>query len=139
MTFGSNISVANWEAIHRVVEEVVKHLFTDNTLQEKHRAILDKFVWCEPASDDTHFTQAKADFINKGILGEFGISVPTLHYYYVDNRVYSDANCVQRIEKEVALDVEAIYLLLGPPSPTRQNACELDHLYAMAVSFTKKI
>ena len=85
------------------------------------------------------FTQAKAYFINKGFLDEFGIPVPTPHHYYVNDGVYSDVNCMQFIEQAVASGVEAIYMLRGPPAPTSQNSCELDNLYAMAVSFTNKI
>ena len=43
------------------------------------------------------------------------------------------------IEQAMVLGIEVTYLLVGHTAPTRQNACELDKLYSMALSFTYKI
>ena len=140
MTFGSNISVANWESVRRVAEEVVKHLFLDTTLRTKHREILDKLRWSKPADTTTIFTQAKADAMNSGVLDEFGEPVPTPHHYFVDDGVYADVAIRARLEQTIAAGIESIYLLLGEPDLSkRQNSCELDKLYDMMVSYSNKV
>ncbi len=45
LTFGSDLSLANWEPIQRIAEQLATALFNDHTLQEKHKHHLDKLQW----------------------------------------------------------------------------------------------
>ena len=140
MTFGSNISVANWESVRRVAEKTAVHLFADKTLRTKHRAILDQLRWSKPADNDTIFIKAKRDSKNEGVLDKVGLPVPTPHHYFVDDGIYADAAIIERLEQTCAAGVESIYLLLGEPDlARRQNSCELQKLYKMMISYTNKI
>jgi hypothetical protein len=140
MTFGSNISVANWESVRRVAEKTAVYLFEDKTLRTKHRAILDQLRWSNLADNDTIFIKAKRDSKNEGVLDKVGLPVPTPHHYVVDDVIYADAAIIERLEQTCAAGVESIYLLLGEPDlARRQNSCELQKLYKMMISYTNKI
>ena len=105
MTFWSNISVANWESFRRVAEEVVKHLFLDNNLRTKHRAILDKLHWSKPVDTTNIFTQAKADDLNTGVLNKIGEPFPTPHHYFDDDKVYVDIAIRAHLEQTIAAGI----------------------------------
>ena len=102
MKCGSNISVANWESVRGVAEEVVKYLFLDKSLRTKHRAIIDKLRWSKPADTNTIFTKAQADELNTGVLDEFGEPVLTPHHYFVDDGVYADVAIHARLEQTIS-------------------------------------
>ena len=91
-TFGSDFSPTNWEVIRQIWCVLAEALFTDNTLQTKHRHYLDRLQWCHSLTGrcSNTFSVAVADSINTGILDAQGLPVPTPHHVFVDDDICLD-------------------------------------------------
>eukprot|EP00957_Ditylum_brightwellii_P130483 9954609-Ditylum_brightwellii.AAC.1 len=74
-TFGSNISLANWEPIRRAQEALVPWLFYNTSLAYKHKEYIDKVQFSPPPADSIVFSPAFPDSVHKGVMQADGTPV----------------------------------------------------------------
>ena len=67
-TFGSITSSANFEPIARARVHLAEFLSDRRDLLDKYKHIIDKVKFSELPTKTTHFVQAVADSMNKGLL-----------------------------------------------------------------------
>lgn len=141
LAFGSDFSPASWEVVRRIAEQLAEKLFDDDTLRAKHRKYLDKLVWHPSLGNKkAHFSPAKKDSINKGVMDEQGNPVKTPHAFYVDDDIYAEVYNIERIERAIAASIEAIFILLGESDLLgRQDPISFDKLTETMVSFNNII
>ncbi len=115
LTFGSNFSLANWEQIQQIAEQLATALFNDHSLQEKHEHHLDKLQWDNSLGNrkQRRFTLAAKDSRNTIVRLSDGLLRPTPHHLFVDNNIYGDIFDSYHIQQAVAASIKAIYILLG--------------------------
>jgi hypothetical protein len=137
LAFGSDFSPASWEVVRRIAEQLAEKLFDDDTLRTKHRKYLDKLKWHQSLGNKkAHFSPAKEDSINKGVLDEHGHPIKTPHAFYVDDDIYAEIFNIERIERAVAASIEAIFILLGESDLlARQDPISFDKMTETMVSF----
>ena len=112
--FGADFSPASWEAPRRVIEKLAEALFSDKSLRQKHRAYLDQLKWQRGlGSQKAKFTVAVRDSINRGVADADGEDASTPHDAFVDDILYADVFCIERMEQAAAACIEAIFIVLG--------------------------
>ena len=80
----------------------------------KHQIYLDRLKWQRSlGSKKAKFTQATPDSLNTGVRDDEGHGTMTPHDIFVDNDIYAEIYCWERIEQAIAASIEAIFITLG--------------------------
>ncbi|KAL7544775.1 hypothetical protein ACHAWF_013580 [Thalassiosira exigua] len=143
LPFGTDFSPQNWEPCRRLIEELTRKLFNDDSLRTKHRRHLDKLRW-DPSLGNYAgpFTPARACSRRQGVRDCNGNDLPTPHRLFVDDAVYADIyeRSRERIERTVAASIESMYIILGRSDLSkRQDPISFDKLIEMLISHLNKI
>jgi len=79
---------------------------------------MEKVVFAPPPPPGTHFTPARPDKFNKGVLAEDGSLLPSKFSMYVDNNM-SAAVGEERTRWNMRCSLHSAYLILGQPNLDR--------------------
>ena len=141
LSFGSDFSPANWEVIRRLAEILAEQLFDDKSLVAKHRIYLDRLKWQRSlGSKKAKFTQATPDSLNTGVLDAEGNDAKTPHDMFVDDDIYAEIYCRERIEQAIAASIEAIFILLGDAAiHERQHPVSFDKLEDTPIDWVNRL
>jgi hypothetical protein len=142
LTMGSDFSPAVWEVCRRIIEQLAAALFDDKSLIAKHRERLNTLTWSKKLgkAKESDFVPAHATSVHKGVMGEDGQPINTPHHMFVDDDIYADVYCVDRIEQTIASGIEAVFIVLGESAINiRQDPIAWDKLAAMIIHFANVI
>ena len=137
LTFGSDFSPANWEAVRRIAEQLAEVFFEDKYLVKKYQKYTNKLQWRHDlGSKRALFTQARACALNSGVPDTNGKPINTPHAFFVNDNIYSKVFDIERIEQAVVVSIEAIFVLLGESDLlARQDLISFDKMEDMMVSY----
>jgi hypothetical protein len=109
MVFGSNTFASSWEPLRREIEALIIEYSMRSDLIEKHKHLLDMFVWEDDNIYVADMVQATKCPLNPGIPNLDG----TLKaYIYIDDILASAVN-KQSILRLLAAIIEAIFTVCG--------------------------
>ena len=137
--FGSTTSPAEYEPYARARAFLAMSLSRNTDLVQKHSAILDLVQFdTEPNPESVTFVQAKADFLNPGVINpDTGLAVKTPHFPFVDDTLMADI--LYYIKMAMAASLESLYLTLGYPDETkRRSPLSIDKFYQAKCSWIKE-
>jgi hypothetical protein len=120
-TFGDCTSPVNWEPVARKRQQKARYLWNQATTLAralKHLPTL-HFAPVPSTTVVASFVQASADSINKGVLDATGARLPPQYDHHVDDCLYADVRAFYLLT--VALNVLALYVLLGEPSANHRD------------------
>ena len=97
-------------------------MFEDNTLQAKHRKYLGRINWSKIlGSKKAKSVPAKADSLNRDVLGGESKPAPTPHSFFVNDDIYLDVFDIVRLEQARATSIKTLFIFLGESNLVKRS------------------